>query len=103
MADIVLYHHERYDGKGYPEGLQGEDIPYQSRIISIVDSYDAMISDRVYKPKKTIPEALIEIERNLSTQFDPEIGRQFIEMKKKEVEIHEEINHERYRKKSWGI
>jgi len=103
MADTVLYHHERYDGKGYPEGIKGERIPYQSRIISVVDSYDAMISDRVYKKKKTIPEALIEIERNLGTQFDPEIGRQFIEMKKKEVEIHEEANHERYRKKSWGF
>jgi putative nucleotidyltransferase with HDIG domain len=103
MADIVLYHHERYDGKGYPEGIRGQSIPYQSRIISIVDSYDAMISDRVYKPKKTISEALFEIEKNLSTQFDPEIGRQFIEMKKKEVEIHEETNHERYCKKSWGV
>ena len=103
MADIVLYHHERYDGKGYPEGLAGESIPYQSRIISIVDSYDAMISDRVYKPKKSIREALVEIEKHLSTQFDPEIGRQFIEMKKKEVEVHEEVNDERYRKKSWGF
>jgi HD-GYP domain-containing protein (c-di-GMP phosphodiesterase class II) len=103
MADFVLYHHERYDGKGYPEGIKGEAIPYQSRIISIVDSYDAMTSDRVYKSKKTTSEALIEIERNLSTQFDPEIGRQFIEMKKKEVEIHEKVDNERYREKSWGF
>jgi putative nucleotidyltransferase with HDIG domain len=103
MADIVLYHHERYDGKGYPEGLKGDKIPYQSRIISIVDSYDAMTSDRVYKGKRTLSEGLQEIEINLGTQFDPVIGRQFIEMKKKEVEIHEETNNERYRKKSWGF
>jgi polar amino acid transport system substrate-binding protein len=103
IATIVLYHHERYDGKGYPEGLSGENIPLASRIISVVDSYDAMVSDRVYKSKKTHREALKEIEENLGTQFDPIVGRQFIEMKKEEDEIHEETNHERYREKSRGF
>ncbi len=103
IATIVLYHHERYDGKGYPEGLAGEKIPLASRIISVVDSYDAMVSDRVYKSKKTHREALKEIEENLGTQFDPTVGRQFIEMKKEEDEIHEETNHERYSKKGRGF
>jgi len=97
MAKIVLYHHERYDGKGYPEGIQGESILLSSRIISIVDSYDAMTSDRVYKSKLSHSVALKEIEANLGTQFDPKIGRQFIEMKKEEDVIHEEVNDERYR------
>ena len=68
------YHHERYDGKGYPEGLKGEDIPEIARIISVADAYDAMSSNRSYR--KAIPQQIIreEIVKGAGTQFDPEIA-----------------------------
>lgn len=79
MAEYILAHHERWDGKGYPKSLKGEEIPLQARIISIADSYDAMISERSYR--KALPEevAIAELERNAGTQFDPKIVRVFIE------------------------
>ncbi len=69
------YHHERYDGKGYPEGLKGEDIPEIARIISVADAYDAMTSNRSYRD--AIPQQLVreEIVKNAGTQFDPEIAK----------------------------
>ncbi len=69
------YHHERYDGKGYPEGLKGEDIPEIARIISVADAYDAMTSNRSYR--SAIPQQLVreEIVKNSGTQFDPEIAK----------------------------
>ncbi|MDM8533816.1 HD domain-containing protein [Clostridiaceae bacterium HSG29] len=80
IAKYVLCHHERIDGLGYPGGLKGDEIPIESKIVSIADSFDAMISSRSYRAKIDIDQALIEIENNLGTQFDKEIGRQFIEM-----------------------
>jgi diguanylate cyclase (GGDEF)-like protein/PAS domain S-box-containing protein len=79
IAKYILCHHERWDGTGYPQGLAGEDIPLLSRIISIVDSYDAMTEDRVYQKAITHEEALGEIKRNAGTQFDPQISRIFCE------------------------
>lgn len=73
IAEYILYHHERWDGKGYPQGLQGEDIPLLSRILAVTDAYDAMIEDRVYRKAMTKEEALAEIKRNSGTQFDPRI------------------------------
>lgn len=71
MLDVVLYHHERYDGSGYPDGLRGEEIPILARIFAVADAYDAMISDRPYR-KATAPEtAREEIVRCAGTQFDP--------------------------------
>jgi HD-GYP domain-containing protein (c-di-GMP phosphodiesterase class II) len=75
----VLHHHERWDGAGYPEGLRGEGIPLSARIIFVADAYDAMTSDRVYRPKRTPEEALAELERCAGTQFDPEIVAAFAE------------------------
>ncbi|EPY2301692.1 diguanylate cyclase [Clostridium sporogenes] len=79
IAEYVLYHHERWDGKGYPKGLKGEEIPLQSRIITIVDAYDAMTSQRSYR--NALPEeiAIEELKINSGTQFDPELVRIFIE------------------------
>lgn len=80
LAEYVLHHHERIDGAGYPEGLKNGDIPIEAKIICIVDSYDAMVSKRSYKGSLSKEEAILEIERNLGTQFDEKIGRKFIEL-----------------------
>ncbi|GAI65284.1 unnamed protein product, partial [marine sediment metagenome] len=75
----VLEHHERWDGKGYPGGIKGEDISLQARIIAIADSYDAMTSDRTYWKRLSEKEAIDEIRRCSGRQFDPEIVKIFIE------------------------
>ena len=80
IIPFVKYHHERYDGRGYPEGLSGEDIPYIARIAAVADSFDAMSSRRVYRdslPKEVVRD---EILKNLGTQFDPEIGSVFLDI-----------------------
>lgn len=73
IGDGAMYHHERFDGKGYPSGLKGEDIPLCARIICVADSYDAMNSDRVYRSRLTKAEILKELRLNSGTQFDPQI------------------------------
>lgn len=83
--DAVLYHHERYDGKGYPRGLKGEDIPLDARIMAIADSYDAMISERGYKEKKSAEEAIEELKVCSGTQFDPDLVRKFIKIRQKSL------------------
>lgn len=70
---IVLYHHERFDGKGYPEGLAGESIPIGARIFSAADAFDAMTADRHYRRALSLDEAMSELRRNSGTQFDPEV------------------------------
>nr|MCR5088241.1 HD-GYP domain-containing protein [Oscillospiraceae bacterium] len=68
------YHHERYDGKGYPEGRAGEDIPLIARMICVADSYDAMNTDRVYRKKLSKEQVISELEKNRGLQFDPKIA-----------------------------
>lgn len=75
---IVRHHHERWDGKGYPDGLSGHDIPLLSRILSVADSYDAMTSDRPYRKGLQVDEALGELRRNCNTQFDRDIVNAFL-------------------------
>src|SRR6266536_2579737 len=79
VADLVLHHHERWDGAGYPDGLHGEEIPLGARIIFVTDAYDAMTSDRIYRPKRSSRAALAELERCAGTQFDPGIVAAFAE------------------------
>ncbi|PKL22844.1 MAG: hypothetical protein CVV48_00150 [Spirochaetae bacterium HGW-Spirochaetae-4] len=79
IAEYILYHHERWDGKGYPEGLIGDKIPLLSRIVAIVDAFDAMTNDRAYRSAMTKNEAIEEIRRNSGTQFDPDISKVFIQ------------------------
>jgi diguanylate cyclase (GGDEF)-like protein/putative nucleotidyltransferase with HDIG domain len=79
VADIVLHHHERWDGAGYPDGLRGDGIPLGARIIFVADAYDAMTSDRIYSPKCSADAALAELERCSGTQFDPLIVAAFAE------------------------
>lgn len=79
IAEYILAHHERWDGKGYPQGLMGESIPLLSRIISVVDSFDAMTNDRAYRKAKSISDATMEISREAGKQFDPDIAKVFVE------------------------
>ena len=74
------YHHERFDGRGYPEGLKGEDIPEIARIIGIADAYDAMTSNRIYRKRLTDETVMSEIKRSAGTQFDPRIAGVFVKM-----------------------
>jgi HD-GYP domain-containing protein (c-di-GMP phosphodiesterase class II) len=73
VAEIVRHQHERWDGEGYPDGLAGEEIPPESRIILACNAYAAMTSDRPYRPALTVPEALTELTGNAGTQFDARI------------------------------
>ncbi len=77
-AEVVRAHHERYDGTGYPRGLRGEEIPIEARIIAVVDAYDAMTSDRPYRPAMSKEEALEELKKNAGTQFDPRVVNAFL-------------------------
>jgi putative nucleotidyltransferase with HDIG domain len=76
----VLYHHERWDGTGYPSGKAGKEIPIEARVLAVADAFDAMTSDRPYRRALTHDEALAEVERCSGTQFDPEIARIFLEL-----------------------
>ncbi len=80
IAREILCHHERWDGKGYPNQLKGEDIPYLSRIISIVDAYDVMTNERPYSKAISEEEALQEIKSETGSQFDPELAAKFLEI-----------------------
>lgn len=76
----VLHHHERWDGRGYPHGLEGEAIPYIARILAVADSYDAMTSDRPYRKGLAVEIALSEITKGAGTQFDPDLAPAFVTM-----------------------
>lgn len=77
IIPLILHHHERYDGNGYPKGLRGEDIPLGARIIAVADSFDAMTTSRPYRKAKSTAEAMEEIVINSGTQFDPLIAGLF--------------------------
>lgn len=77
VANSAMYHHEKYDGTGYPYGLPGEEIPKTARIIALADAYDAMTSDRVYRKRLKEEDVLNEIINNSGTQFDPEVVNAF--------------------------
>lgn len=78
IAEDVLYHHERIDGMGYPEGLKGNEIPLNSRIIAVADAYEAMIGNRLYQKRKSKEEAIREMRRCAGTQFDEDVVEVFI-------------------------
>ncbi len=79
LADCVLFHHERYDGKGYPKGIKEKEIPFFSRVLSICDAYDSMVSGRPYKKSMTKKEIIKEFADCSGKQFDPELCIFFIE------------------------
>ncbi|MFT9487342.1 MAG: HD domain-containing phosphohydrolase [Tepidibacillus sp.] len=78
IAEYILYHHERWDGKGYPRGLKREEIPLFCRILAVADAYDAMTNDRTYRKALSKEEAIAEIRRNAGTQFDPQVVEIFL-------------------------
>jgi diguanylate cyclase (GGDEF)-like protein/PAS domain S-box-containing protein/putative nucleotidyltransferase with HDIG domain len=88
MAEHVLAHHERWDGRGYPKGLKGKEIPFQSRIMAIADAYDAMTSERSYR--SALPEriAIEELQKNSGIQFDPKLIKIFVS---KVLESHDDV------------
>ena len=91
ILPIVKYHHERYDGKGYPERLVGNQIPYLARITAIADTFDAMTSRRVYRDSLPIEQVIEEFKKCRGTQFDPELDDVFIEILQNDYEKIKEI------------
>lgn len=87
LANYVLSHHERWDGSGYPNGLAGEAIPLQARIMAVCDAYDAMTSSRPYRAAMDPRAALAQITAGLGTQFDPVVGQHFVDMLQAEPEV----------------
>ena len=82
IAEEILHHHERWDGKGYPDGLSGERIPLLSRVIAVVDAYDAMTNDRSYRTARSHSSAIEELKQCAGSQFDPYIVSEFLQMLK---------------------
>jgi HD-GYP domain-containing protein (c-di-GMP phosphodiesterase class II) len=78
ITSAIRHHHERWDGKGYPDGLSGEDIPLLARIIALADSFDAMVSDRPYRQGLSVGRVQEELEKNAGTQFDPQMVQLFL-------------------------
>jgi HD-GYP domain-containing protein (c-di-GMP phosphodiesterase class II) len=78
VIPAVVYHHERFDGSGYPKGLRGEEIPYLARVLTIVSAYHAMMSVRPYRRRLTQEEAIAELRKNSGTQFDPKVVEPFV-------------------------
>ena len=91
IIPIVLYHHERYDGKGYPYGLSDKDIPFLARIVSVADAFDAMTTKRSYRPELKIDLVKKEIKSKMGTQFDPIVATTFLDVIKIEFNLITEI------------
>ncbi|HEY9059893.1 MAG TPA: diguanylate cyclase [Pseudobacteroides sp.] len=87
LIDYVIHHHERYDGKGYPHGIEGENISLGARILCVADSFDAMVSDRPYRKSMSIEEAFLELEKCSGSQFDPKIASLFVRLMRNKMSI----------------
>lgn len=90
ILPIIRHHHERYDGKGYPDRLRGEDIPYLARIIAIADAVDAITSYRAYRPQRNWSAAIEELRKGAGSQFDPDLVEVFLELYEKGLDQKEE-------------
>ena len=82
VLPIILYHHENYDGSGYPSGLKREQIPIGARIMAVVDAFEAMTIERPYKRRFSVSKAINEVKRNSGTQFDPKVVSVFVGLSK---------------------
>ncbi len=91
VLEIVRHHHERMDGSGFPDGLRGEAIPMVARLVSVVDAFDAMTTNRAYRPSRRPDEAMVELQRCAGLQFDPDVvaafQRAFSDVSKLPIEI----------------
>ena len=87
VASIVRHHHERYDGQGYPDGVKGDAIPMFSRILFILDAYEALATDRIYRKGMGKEKALEEIAKNAGSQFDPQLVKVFLEAMDEEDDV----------------
>ncbi len=87
LIDYVIHHHERYDGKGYPDGIAGEEISLGARILCVADSFDAMVSDRPYRKSMSIEDAFQELEKCSGSQFDPKIASLFIKIMRNKMSV----------------
>lgn len=83
IKNIALYHHEKWNGSGYPKGLKGKNIPFEARVVSIVDCYDALRSKRVYKEEKTHEEVIEILKEESGKSFDPDILNVFLKFEDK--------------------
>lgn len=83
IQNIALYHHEKWNGSGYPKGLKGKNIPFEARVVSIVDCYDALRSKRVYKEEKTHEEVIGILKEESGKSFDPDILNIFLKFEDK--------------------
>ncbi len=88
VLDVVLMHHEAYDGRGYPFGLVGKQIPHEARLFAVVDAFDAMTTTRCYRPAMSMENAIYEIWRNRGRQFDPQLADTFIRLYRQGVLDH---------------
>ena len=84
VKEYAKHHHERYDGRGYPDKIAGEDIPLGARILCLADSFDAMTTKRSYNKPKKIEDAILDLQENSGTQFDPKVAETFIELLRQE-------------------
>ena len=91
IIPIVKHHHEKYDGKGYPSQLKGENIPLFARIAAVADTFDAMTSKRTYRDELPLETVIAEIERCKGTQFDPQIADVFLDILRNDYHEIEEI------------
>jgi len=87
IALLILCHHERWDGYGYPRGLKEEEIPFKSRLLLIIDAFDSMSNDQVYRKAMSIEDIIKEIDNGIGTQFDPELSKKFLEFIKIKYKI----------------
>ena len=89
--NIAHYHHEKWNGQGYPEKLSGIDIPLEARIMALADVFDALVSKRCYKEKMDYDRAFIIIEESLGSHFDPELGKMFIKCREQLEKYYDEM------------
>ncbi len=78
IVEIVMYHHERWDGRGYPEGRSGQEIPYFARICAVIDAFDSMMSNRCYRSSQSFADTITELRAGSGSQFDPDLVEPFI-------------------------
>jgi HD-GYP domain-containing protein (c-di-GMP phosphodiesterase class II) len=93
-ANIVLYHHERFNGQGYPNGVQGTQIPLGARIVSVVESYAAMLQDRPTRPALSSEEAMNTLKENWGMRYDPDVIAKFVEVVEEEIRTGEKVAYE---------